>query len=393
MQATPLVSVIIPVYNVEEYLPRCMDSVIGQTYDNLEVILVDDGSTDGSGDICEEYAQKDIRVSVIHKENGGLVSARKAGVVLANGKYVIYVDSDDWIERNMCEEMVTLAEQHNADIVTSGCIRDYDNHTVIENENMPAGYYQGAQLDEQLLGNLVETDYFFRSNLSVHCWNKLYKREVIVKYQMQVNNFINVLEDAAVVYPILLNVDSVVVSGKNYYHYCMRSNSIMGSYKKDEGERLETLFAYLEEEFVKHEERIPNVMKQFSVFKYYTLLLRQAHKVLEWRGDKLFPFADIKKNSKVIVYGAGRVGHEMRRTLLDIGGCDIVAWMDKVERENVLSINNVKELTFDKIIIAVILYDIATEIKRALLELGVEESKIEMLDCKRIIEKSECEEY
>ena len=121
-QKQPALSVIVPVYNVEKYLDRCIRSIAGQTYTNLEIILVDDGSTDHCGEICDEWSRKDTRIQVFYKKNGGLVSARKAGLKTASGQYIAYVDSDDWIEENMYERMMELMLCNHSDIVTSGLI-------------------------------------------------------------------------------------------------------------------------------------------------------------------------------------------------------------------------------------------------------------------------------
>ena len=122
MQNTPLVSIIIPVYNVEQYLDQCMETVLGQTYFNLDIILVDDGSKDKSFKMCDEYALQDKRVQVLHKENGGLISAWTAGVNMALGEYLVFVDSDDWIEKNMIEELVQYATGSSSEIICSNYI-------------------------------------------------------------------------------------------------------------------------------------------------------------------------------------------------------------------------------------------------------------------------------
>ena len=108
--SNPLISIIVPVYNVEEFLPKCIDSILAQTYENLEIILVEDGTKDNSGQICDAYAEKDSRIKVIHKENGGLSSARNAGMDVARGEYFGFVDSDDWIEPETYESLMVLAQ-------------------------------------------------------------------------------------------------------------------------------------------------------------------------------------------------------------------------------------------------------------------------------------------
>ena len=135
------ISVIVPVYNIEPYIRECLDSIVNQTYSNLEIILVDDGSTDSSGLICDEYAQKNKRITVFHKPNGGLVSARKTGVLLATGEYVTYVDSDDWIETKAYEELAKIIEHYYPDILAFGFKKEYTNFAVERQEALECGFY------------------------------------------------------------------------------------------------------------------------------------------------------------------------------------------------------------------------------------------------------------
>ena len=124
------ISVIVPIYNVEKYLDRCLKSIINQTYKNLEIILIDDGSPDNCGTICDEYAKKDNRIKVVHKDNGGLVKARNTGLDIATGEYISFIDPDDWIELNMYEEMIKIADETNTDIVRCGYYRDNDKESM-----------------------------------------------------------------------------------------------------------------------------------------------------------------------------------------------------------------------------------------------------------------------
>ena len=143
----PLISVIIPIYQIDRYVGSCIESVMNQTYKNLEIILVDDGSEDRGAELCDLYAKKDSRIKVIHKKNGGLVSARKAGVKIATGEYVGYVDGDDWVDEKFYEIMVKSAIQYNSDLVVAGFSRDlFSTSTKISNE-IPAGDYEGDRLD------------------------------------------------------------------------------------------------------------------------------------------------------------------------------------------------------------------------------------------------------
>ena len=141
MRMAETLSVVIPVYNAENFIRRTLESVLSQSYAVHEIICVDDGSTDGSADILKEYVDRDERIKVLRKDNGGSTSARKAGVLQAQGSYITFVDADDFIEPEMYEEMMALATQNNADLVTSGLIRDYGDSCTVEAERIDAGVY------------------------------------------------------------------------------------------------------------------------------------------------------------------------------------------------------------------------------------------------------------
>ncbi len=125
-----LISIIIPVYNVERYLRECIDSIIAQTYKNLEIILVDDGSSDKSGEICDEYSKKDSRIKVIHKKNGGLSDARNVALDIAKGDYIGFIDSDDYIEKDMFQILYNLAEEYNAEISSISFYKMLENKVI-----------------------------------------------------------------------------------------------------------------------------------------------------------------------------------------------------------------------------------------------------------------------
>ena len=206
-----LVTVIIPVYQIEEYLEDCIKSVVCQTYSELEIILVDDGSTDNSPQICDQYAQMDSRIKVIHKTNGGLSSARNAGVDICTGKYVTFVDSDDVVADVMIEEMLNLANQEHADIVKIGVIRKI-NYS--ENIAIPKDYatYSGDGALSLL----------FRSNSQIVCGcGKLFTREVIGDIRFPIGRY---YEDEYFTPRMYLRAKRVVLSDSEYYFYMQRDN-------------------------------------------------------------------------------------------------------------------------------------------------------------------------
>lgn len=373
----PLLSVIIPVYNVEPYLSRCLESVLCQSYDNLEVICVDDGSTDNSGNIADQYALIDSRIKVIHKENGGLVSARKAGAELITGKYATYVDSDDWIEEEMYETLMELIIRYDADLVTSGIIRDYGSHTIIEKETLPPLYY-GKDTLAKIQEKLINTERFFERGISVAVWNKIYRSDLLKTYQRMVDNRINAGEDVAIVYPYILSMESVVVSGKNYYHYCIREGSVME--KRNETESVDLMLDYIKSKFQERYSFIQNLEIQFKILYIYFKLLNDVASIINYNNGILYPFGRIAENSSVIVFGAGRFGEELLKLLDRKYKFKIVGWADKKERDGIISPGKILSLQYDKVIIAILIADIADEIEKNLLAMGMDENKIMRID-------------
>lgn len=378
-------SVVVPVYNVEKYLSRALDSILQQTYPVYEVICVDDGSTDSSLGILHEYAKKDSRIKVIHKENGGSTSARKAGLEKVSGTYTAFVDSDDFIELMMYEEMMALAARNQADLVTSGLIRDYGTSTTVEWESIAAGVYAGEQIKTEILAHLVDKDRFYKARVSPHIINMIFRTEILKIVQMNVEDIVNVGDDDAVFYPFLFRCNTIVISGKNYYHYCIReSGSIMGTKKADDSEAIHALFRHLEKEFCGADEPGLDLMKQFQIQKTYFMMLRCSSKVLAYDGEVLYPFGKLRKEDKILLYGAGKFGVEMK-VYLEEQGFHVVGWADKsANRPGVIRPNEISKVDYDRVIIAVLIADAVEHIKMDLKELGVPEEKILFVDAKMI---------
>lgn len=203
-----LISVIIPVYNVEKYLDRCMQSVLMQTYQNLEIILVDDGSTDTSGKLCDEYAKNDKRVRVIHKENGGASSARNQALDIATGKYIGFVDADDWIAEDMYQYLHELLQRENADVAACNFTRN------------PREIEKGVK-DEKLTNYNTERiwEFFYRVNGEISyysIWNRLYKRSVLEQIRFIEGK---TTEDVLFIYEVYKNIKKMAVSNQKKYLY------------------------------------------------------------------------------------------------------------------------------------------------------------------------------
>jgi glycosyltransferase involved in cell wall biosynthesis len=220
MENTPLISVIVPVYKVEPYLRKCVDSVLSQTYQNLEVILVDDGSPDGCPAICDEYAKKDARVRVIHKENGGLSDARNFGLDAMRGELVAFVDSDDWVREGYIENMYQAMQKYGADAAVGGIEYFYESAGVYKQPyKMPApeGVWKMAEAMERLM---VQKEF-----LPSAC-AKLYKKSLFQNIRYPKGKK---MEDLATAYQLFYECKKIAFTAQNHYIYVQRSGSILHS--------------------------------------------------------------------------------------------------------------------------------------------------------------------
>lgn len=239
-----LISIVVPLYNVEQYLQKCVDSLINQTYKNLEIILVDDGSPDNCPKICDEYAKQDIRIKVIHKENGGLSDARNAGMKVARGEYISFIDSDDWIKSEMIEDMYNRMIEDNSDLVSSGVIWVDVDGTEIRTATVSENCVLNT---EQAMKELIND-----GKLKQHVWNKLYKTDLIKNIPFDKGKY---HEDVFWSYKVIGESKRISIEKNSYYFYVQRSESIMG--EKYSAKRLDALDAmelrceYMKEKFPK----------------------------------------------------------------------------------------------------------------------------------------------
>lgn len=203
----PGISVIVPVYKAEKYLHRCVDSILAQTFTNFELILVDDGSPDGSGTLCDEYAQKDRRVKVLHKENGGVASARQCGIDNAKGEYTIHADPDDWVEPTMLEELYNKAIAENADMVICDFYVDTINDCI----------YRSQKVSDETSQKVLED--LLLHGLHGSLCNKLIKSACYTEFNIRFAENLNYCEDYLVCVKILMHNITIAYLDKAFYHY------------------------------------------------------------------------------------------------------------------------------------------------------------------------------
>lgn len=355
----PLLSVIVPVYMTDRYTGICIESVINQTYKNLEIILVDDGSTDNCPELCDLYATKDSRIKVIHKENGGLVSGRKAGILASKGEYIGYVDGDDWIGPGYYQSMMDAMRESDADIAIAGFSRDLFSLSVKMQNAMPAGLYEGKSL-EFFYKNMISYGDFFNHGITTYFWNKLFRRDTIYPYQMAVDNSFFVLEDGAAVFPAMLNANRIVVTDNYAYHYRQREGSMLKSVPdlKKESIRLKAVNSFLRKVIKDYPEKY-KLEQQVDDLMLSTYIVRcGALAGIENDEEINFIFKKDINNKKVVIYGAGTFGQQIHKQLNLSKKTQIVGWIDQDYWEyrrccmNVDPIVSIVDLDYDYVIIA-----------------------------------------
>ena len=208
-----LVSIVIPIYNVEKYLKKCLDTVLSQTYNNIEIILVDDGSPDSCGIICDEYANKDKRIKVIHKENGGLSDARNAGIDIAKGRYITFIDSDDYVSSDYVEYLFNTLKKYNSKISTCGHYICFDNK-MIEKTSLKT---KKVSKEEAM------TDFLYDYDIDICSWGKLYDISLFESIRFPKGK---IFEDSATTYKLFDLCDYIAVGKECKYYYIMRNDSI-----------------------------------------------------------------------------------------------------------------------------------------------------------------------
>lgn len=222
----PLISVIIPIYNTERLLPKCIESVLAQTLSDIEIILIDDGSTDESGKICDSYACKDKRIHVTHIPNHGVSHARNKGIELSQGKYIHFMDSDDRMESEMLSELYRLILRYHANMSTCGYLIEDENENIIYQIKEEQTYVLNNQ---NAISSLFHDSYYrYKGNL----WDKLYDKKIIDKHQLAFNENIYYNEDRLFIFQYMMHCTSIACTTIPYYHYIIRNASAMHTFGK-----------------------------------------------------------------------------------------------------------------------------------------------------------------
>ena len=375
----PLISVIVPIYMIDRYVGICIESIINQTYKNLEIILVDDGGKDRCQEICDLYKHKDKRIKVIHKPNGGLVSARKAGLQQSNGVYISYVDGDDWIGPGFIEGLYTAAEMSNADMVCAGQTRDLFSKSEHFTNAISSGVYEGERL-KWLWQNMISYGPYYRPGITTYVWNKLFKREILLAPQSTVDNRISIGEDGAVTYPALLSCSRVAVIENVAYHYRQREDSMLkqSAGYSSEAQKLRYLYDYMMRWASRTDPEL-NIKSQVTDYVLSIALMRSGGR-LPQDDFSIYDTAYYGKN--VAIYSAGTFGQQLVNRFIETGHCNVVAWLDDDYWEyrrcclDVDPVESITSLSYNYVLIATVDGLVAKSVEKRLLDLGVSKEKI-----------------
>lgn len=375
-----LISVIVPVYNVEKYLRKCIESILNQVYKNLQIILVDDGSTDQSGEICEEYKLIDKRIEVIHKENGGPASARKAGLALADGQYTGFVDADDYIDSDFYQVLLEDIIGSGADLVHGGYISENNGSAVLNNMYETGTYELTGVQAEFIRIYILKIDSNVHMNHNV--FPKLFKTELVRLSDTIVPDFQTRGEDLLLVCSCIMNSKKIFLDKRAGYHYIMRSNSITHCPCIESTIEFGILYKLLIHLFSQFGV-LDIVRMELAVYfkdEYLNLLSQVSKGVLIPR----YEFADISKikGKKIVLYGAGKIGQNYYTQICRYDEIKIVAWADKnyskyhLDYKEVIDKSLILDYDFDLLIIALLDDSVAMAAKEELMGTGIPENKI-----------------
>lgn len=385
MTQTPLLTIIVPIYNVEKYLDQCIQSILQQEYSNIEVILINDGSTDLSKNICEYYKSIDHRVIFIDKQqNEGLVRARKTGVSLAKGDYVGFVDSDDYVEKNMFSLLMNKAIQYNVDIVISGH-KEILNTSIIDimQNKLADGFYSKNDINKYIYPSMMYTGVFSDVGIFSYLWNKIFKKNIIYDNLLSIDDKIAIGEDAACFYSCMIDANSVYIINETLYMYRQRVGSMVkvSEFNTIEINKYILLYNHIKNKLKNHP-MYDSLMYQLCYFILSLITVRISFK------DSIFGFTEIPEGSRIALVGAGTFGQNLYRKILGISKYILVKWYDEYADEyrkiglDVNHISNIKnDFDYDFIIVAYINANNSNNISNTLInKYNISSNKILTLD-------------
>lgn len=374
-----MLSVIVPIYNREMTLSRCIASIVNQTFQELEIILVNDGSTDQSLEICNRFASENENIIVIDKQNSGAQASRFEGLKQATGTYIAFVDSDDWIAPDYFERLWQLLG--DADIVSAGATKIFLDENEREEKELNIISEGVYETEKQIVDFYKQMLCFcppFDFGVLPYMWNKIFKKELLYSLLEDMDKRIFDGEDVALSFAYLVISRKIVLSDYCGYYYTVHKDSLCNAKRKVDYYNEACLYEWL--------------YKQFATSPYEDFLIPQLNRymlMMLWKREPsmyieankfVFPYQRIPYGSKIIIYGAGDLGNAYLVQLQQNGYCDIIAVADQKYENSTntfeIAPDAIIDLQFDYIVVSVVNKMVADSIRNYLMNLGVEESKI-----------------
>ena len=373
-----MLSIIVPVYNAEEYLNQCIESILRQSYRDIELILVDNGSTDTSLSICREYEDIDNRVHVLEETKKGPFYARRKGVLEAAGEYITFVDADDFIEENSyCRALPDM--ERGIDGIFYDIYRYFSEEYIRYDSSWKTEkIYDKRMIIEEIFPQMLWDKENNSFGIDPALWCKIIKADKIKSlfYRIDAMDF-HYGEDVAIIYPLIRSIDSLSIHNEAYYYHRQRKKGELPDYIKDDEylHKLYKLYLHLKSELPEHD----IFDGQIDLFYIHsTNLIRKKYSVAEKANKRyLFPFGKVEKHEKIIIYGAGNVGTQYMEQIRQTQYCYVILWVDRYAvKQDVHPIDEIVKYSFDKIVIAIENKQTIDDVQRMLLEMNISDKKI-----------------
>ena len=378
-----MLSVIVPVYNCEKTITKCVKSIINQDYKNLELLLIDDGSTDDSAQVCKSLALDDERIRFFTGPNIGAIGARKKGFDLSKGEAVTFVDADDWIESGMYTFLMSIYEQNDVDLVTSGyCTESKDKINQII-DSVPEGLYLRNEIYSSVVPYMMHDEMSNLPGITQPLVNKIFKKSKLENILKNSEDTV-ISDDAKVTYVMILEADSIYITHNIWYHYIMNENSKTHRHKIEMFEGIRRFMTIMESYYEKY--GVLNVMRsqlEAYVRSLLDMAIRNTYEIEIKNTNLVFPYEYVERGSRIVIHGAGNVGKSYWQYVKDGNYVKVIGWVDAKEsvwidtpNYRIESPKNVINMEFDYIVIAIYQESIANEIRNEYIKLGVEPNKI-----------------
>ncbi|MCI8466526.1 MAG: glycosyltransferase family 2 protein [Lachnospiraceae bacterium] len=378
-----LISIVVPVYNDEEYIEECLKSILNQTYQNLEIILVNDGSIDKSGEICENYARMDSRIKVIHQKNKGALAARNTGIEHALGKYLGFVDGDDWISSQTYQSLYEDLKLYNAElaICKKNIYDEYTGNCFSESDVLEEGYYENWRYPD--IRKHLFDQIGAEAGISLNLCDKLISQKLIKENYKKINPNLRYFEDMTLGFLCILQADGIVIQNQAHYFYRQRKKSLCHSINRGYLEQVNIFYQSLRSQV---EESSKELLCRLDMFLADRVIFGLNHMMgLKLRNKipyYLPPLKKIERGERLVLYGAGEVGRSYHRILNLTYPGQVVLWVDrqfkKFQNEglNVQGVEEMCDIPFEKVLIAIKFQNNAEKIRGDLLKIGIASEKI-----------------